>query len=113
MKILVTGGGGYLGSVLVPKLLIRGHSVRVVDIGYFGLGHLNGLQPAVQVVRDDLRRIRAALLSRAFAGQSCRETSKPIELFKAALGRLFLWGQPCLAPVVDGEAQCLQFAASW
>jgi len=57
MNILVTGGGGYLGSVLLPKLLVRGHKARVADIGYFGLGHLRGLQPGVEVVRDDLRRV--------------------------------------------------------
>jgi nucleoside-diphosphate-sugar epimerase len=59
MNILVTGGAGYLGSVMIPKLLIRGHHVRVADIGYFGLGHLRTLNPAVELIRADLRRAGA------------------------------------------------------
>ncbi|MBI1761478.1 MAG: SDR family oxidoreductase [Acidobacteria bacterium] len=54
MNILVTGGAGYLGSVLIPKLLVRGHSVRSLDIGYFGMEHLRAMRPAVEVVRDDI-----------------------------------------------------------
>ena len=57
MKILVTGGAGYLGSVLVPKLLVRGHQVRVFDIGYFGVEHLRSLLPRIELVRDDIRRV--------------------------------------------------------
>jgi nucleoside-diphosphate-sugar epimerase len=59
MNILVTGGAGYLGSVLIPKLLARGHTVRVLDLGYFGLGHLRALKPSVEVIREDLRALVA------------------------------------------------------
>jgi len=57
VNILVTGGAGYLGSVLVPKLLVRRHRVRVLDVGYFGLGHLRAYDPSVEILRDDLRRV--------------------------------------------------------
>jgi nucleoside-diphosphate-sugar epimerase len=72
MRILVTGGAGYLGSVLIPKLLVRGHNVRVVDIGYFGLGHLRALQPHIELVREDLRRVdEPAFLNGLLEGIDC------------------------------------------
>jgi nucleoside-diphosphate-sugar epimerase len=55
MNILVTGGAGYLGSVLLPKLLARGHRVRVIDLGYFGVSHLRSLRRSVELIREDIR----------------------------------------------------------
>lgn len=55
MKILVTGGCGYKGHVLIPKLLARGHEVVSFDIQWFG----NYLQPdpKLQVIKGDIRDI--------------------------------------------------------
>ncbi len=57
MNILVTGGAGYIGSILVPELLKAGHRVTVLDNFYFrqtthlDLCHLDGFD----VVRGDAR----------------------------------------------------------
>jgi nucleoside-diphosphate-sugar epimerase len=57
MNILVTGGAGYLGTILIPKLIARGHRVRVLDVGYFGVGHLRAIRPPVELFREDIRHI--------------------------------------------------------
>ena len=41
MHVLVTGGCGYIGSVLVPKLISDGHDVEVVDLCWFGVPRLS------------------------------------------------------------------------
>lgn len=56
-NILVTGGAGYIGSVLVPELLNDGHNVTVLDNFMFGqssLNHLCHLQN-FKVYRGDVR----------------------------------------------------------
>lgn len=53
-RILVTGGAGYIGSVLVPRLLLLGHSVTVYDQMYFGPGS-PAEHPQLIKVRGDVR----------------------------------------------------------
>jgi nucleoside-diphosphate-sugar epimerase len=50
MKILIAGGAGYLGSVLVPKLLERGYDVDVVDLFWFG----NHLPSQTGIIQKDI-----------------------------------------------------------
>jgi len=56
-QILVTGGAGYVGSVLVPKLLAAGHKVRVLDLYLFGDDVLNAVKdhPELEQIKGDIR----------------------------------------------------------
>jgi nucleoside-diphosphate-sugar epimerase len=56
MNIFVTGGGGYVGSSLVPKLLEEGHKVTVYDLMIYGDNVLNSHQN-LKVVKGDLRNL--------------------------------------------------------
>jgi nucleoside-diphosphate-sugar epimerase len=57
VKVLVTGGAGYIGTSLVPMLLEMGHHVTVIDRFFFGEQVFARLQnnPSLRLVRDDVR----------------------------------------------------------
>ncbi|MBB6632569.1 NAD-dependent epimerase/dehydratase family protein [Cohnella thailandensis] len=52
--IMVTGAGGYIGSVLVPKLLDLGYKVKAIDRFFFGEEKLQ-LHPNLMIIKDDTR----------------------------------------------------------
>src|SRR5438105_914763 len=51
--ILVTGGAGYIGSVLVQRLLGRGYRVRILDRLYWGRGPIEAVLDEVELVEAD------------------------------------------------------------
>ena len=57
MKILLTGGSGYLGSILTRKLLVNGHYVRILDNFLFGKDSLKDIQSnkKLELVEGDIR----------------------------------------------------------
>ncbi|MCZ6581581.1 MAG: SDR family oxidoreductase [Thaumarchaeota archaeon] len=57
MQVLVTGGGGYIGTVLVQRLLKEGYYVKVLDRFFFGKDKLNSVSknPRLKLIQDDIR----------------------------------------------------------
>jgi len=60
--VLVTGGAGYIGSVLTPLLMEAGHRVTVVDRLFFGRQTLPPDGPNLKVIRDDIRTMDGSRL---------------------------------------------------
>jgi len=67
-QVLITGGAGYVGAVLVPKLLAKGYRVKVLDLYIYGEQVLDGVKnnPNIEQVKGDIRD--RALLERILPG---------------------------------------------
>ncbi len=91
-RVMVTGGAGYVGAVLVPKLLAAGHAVTVLDLYLYGDEALEGCRghPNLREIRGDLRD--ANVVADALAGcdavihLACISNDPSFEL-NPALGR--------------------------
>ena len=64
MKVLVTGGCGYIGSVAVFELLSRGYAVKIIDKMYFGNEHFEKANygTRIEVVQGDIRNFEKSIL---------------------------------------------------
>jgi nucleoside-diphosphate-sugar epimerase len=60
--VLVTGGAGYIGCVLVERLLERGYDVRVLDRLYWGEKPLETVRDGIELVVADVRDIPASAM---------------------------------------------------
>ena len=102
-RVLVTGGAGYVGCILVPKLLAEGHRVTVYDLMLYGSDGLPG-DKNLTVVRGDLRN--TAAFARAVAGcdavihLACISNDPSFEL-DSALSRSINY--ECFEPIVEAS----------
>ena len=64
-NVLVTGGAGYVGHVLTPRLLAEGYNVTVYDQLYYGARLPN--DPKLRVIKGDIRDV--AKITEAMKGQ--------------------------------------------
>jgi len=64
MNILVTGGAGYIGSVLLPELVKDGHSIKCLDRFFFGDEFLSQKQfdGKIELIKDDIRWFKPEIL---------------------------------------------------
>ena len=65
MKILVTGGAGYVGSVLIPSLIDKGFFVKCLDRFFFGAEFLSQkkFQKNIELLKDDIRWFYPTILN--------------------------------------------------
>ena len=64
MNVLITGGAGYIGSVLTRLMLDRGHKVKCLDRFFFGdesLKEISG-NKNLEIIKDDIRRFDGKIL---------------------------------------------------
>ncbi|HTW92759.1 MAG TPA: SDR family oxidoreductase [bacterium] len=88
LKVLVTGGAGFIGSNIVEELLKRGHSVRVID--NFSTGRRENLAPFlkdVELIEGDVRSLDVLRSAMCAHPTSTASSSGPVDfvLHQAAL----------------------------
>jgi nucleoside-diphosphate-sugar epimerase len=63
MNVLVTGGAGYIGSVMTRILLEKGYDVTVLDRFFFGTDSLKDVSDQVKLIKGDVRFFNPDLLN--------------------------------------------------
>lgn len=60
MRILVTGGAGYIGSVFLREILDKGYDVTLVDTLFFGEDSIKDIKDRIRLVKKDIRDLEAS-----------------------------------------------------
>ena len=66
-KVLLTGGGGYIGVIVAEELLNKGYAVRILDTFYWGKEPIKHIKDKVEVVQADIRDVGPEVLKDVFA----------------------------------------------
>jgi nucleoside-diphosphate-sugar epimerase len=83
-SVFITGGAGYVGSLLVPQLLASGYKVTVYDLMYFGHDFLPKENPNLKIIQGDIRDTVKLLASckghDVFVSMACISNDASFEL---------------------------------
>jgi nucleoside-diphosphate-sugar epimerase len=63
MKVLVTGGAGYIGSILTRTMLKKGYDVTCLDRLFFGTDPIKDVADKITLVKDDIRWFNPEILN--------------------------------------------------
>ena len=61
-KVLVTGGAGYIGSVMSRILLEKGYTVTCLDRLFFGTDSIKDIADKINLIKDDVRWFKPEIL---------------------------------------------------
>ena len=108
MRILVTGGAGFIGSHLCERLVLEGHQVTVIDD--FSTGIISNLHALESL--SSFKLVKGSILDREILEKSIRETDYIFHL-AAAVGVFNIVNHPLASLITNirGTENVLEFAS--